>query len=270
MEINSASPLIIGHRGASTYAPENTLSAFRLAMDEGADGLEFDVRITKDGVPVVFHDSTLRRLAGKGIAVRNHSMHELEAFDVGAWFNVKYPARAGGRIFKEKIPTLEGFLEFLGDYKGLLYLEMKCGEAEMPDLTAAVAEVITKSKLFPQITVKSFNLDAVATINQLVPNLHTAALFAPKIMALIKKQSHLIEKALDCGAKELSLHFSLATQKLVETAKSHGLTTVIWTANHPVWVKRAAEIGLKAVITNDPARLIGKRHEFINKTSILI
>ncbi len=270
MSKSANSPLIIAHRGASKFAPENTLAAFRKAIEDGADGLEFDVRFAKDGVPIVFHDAMLRRTANRNVRVTNFTSSELQNFDIGSWFNLKYPKKADSKFSLETIPTLSRFLEFLGDYKGLLYLELKCKEAELKPLVKAVTDIVRNSKLFSRITIKSFNLEAVAETNRLLSDVKTAALFAPEIMTILNKQSHLIEKAQDCGANELSLHYSLATQKIVESAENQGLSTIIWTADHPVWVKRACEIGLKAVITNNPQRLLAKRHEFLNKTSILI
>lgn len=270
MQKHGNSPLIIGHRGSSALAPENTLAAFQKAIEDGADGLELDVRLAKDGVPVVFHDATLRRIAGKRIRVINVNSEELQTLDVGSWFNLKYPTKFNSKFSKERIPTLEKFLDFLGDYKGLVYLELKSKESEILQLVKAVTEIVKKSKLFANITIKSFALEAVALTNKLLPEVHTAALFAPKIMTLLDKQSYLIAKARECKADELSLHFSLATHKLVEIAANQGLSTIIWTADHPVWVKRASEIGLKAIITNNPARLLAKRHEVFRKTSILI
>jgi len=79
-------PLIIGHRGASAVAPENTMAAFREAIAAGCDGIEFDVRLTRDGVPVIIHDSTLRRTAGLAARVADLTWAELEQVDVGSWF----------------------------------------------------------------------------------------------------------------------------------------------------------------------------------------
>src|SRR5215208_2524413 len=79
-------PLIIGHRGASAVAPENTMAAFREAIATGADGIEFDVRLTRDGVPVIIHDSTLRRTGGLQRRVSDLAASELEQVDVGSWF----------------------------------------------------------------------------------------------------------------------------------------------------------------------------------------
>ena len=79
-------PLIIGHRGASADAPENTMAAFREAIAVGADGIEFDVRLTRDGVPVVIHDSTLRRTGGLPQRIAEITQSELATIDVGSWF----------------------------------------------------------------------------------------------------------------------------------------------------------------------------------------
>jgi glycerophosphoryl diester phosphodiesterase len=270
MHKNAHLPLIIAHRGASAFAPENTLAAFQKAIEEGADGLEFDVRLAKDGVPVVFHDAALRRIASRNLSVINCTAQDLQNLDIGSWFNLKYPKIANPKFSRETVPTLEKFFDFLGDYQGLLYLELKCKEAELSTLVKNVTEIVRKSKLFPNITIKSFKLEAVAETNKILPEVRTAALFAPEIMTILRKQIRLIEKAQECQADELSLHFSLATQKIVKSAKKQGMPTIIWTADHPVWIKRASEIGLKAIITNNPARLLAKRYEFFNKTSILI
>ncbi|MBV9957612.1 MAG: glycerophosphodiester phosphodiesterase, partial [Acidobacteria bacterium] len=85
--------LIIGHRGASAAAPENTLVAFERAMADGADGVEFDVQLARDGVPVVIHDATLRRTGLKEGLIAELSSNELARTDVGTWFNRRFPAR---------------------------------------------------------------------------------------------------------------------------------------------------------------------------------
>jgi Glycerophosphoryl diester phosphodiesterase len=252
-------PLIIAHRGDSAFAPENTLAAFRKAVEAGADGIEFDVRISKDGVPVVFHDSTLKRISRREGRTSSFTAEELASVDVGAWFNGKYPARADEKFYGEGVPTLEKLLSFLEGYDGRLYLEMKGSRAEVSALTERVAEIIRRSEFLPQMIVKSFKLEAVAKIKTLLPEVKTAALLAPKILTLLKKQSRIIECAREHSVDELSLHYSLATKKLVRKASAEGFRTTIWTANHTMWVRRAAEIGIYAVITNNPARMLARR-----------
>jgi glycerophosphoryl diester phosphodiesterase len=262
MLANGHKPLIIAHRGASALAPENTLAAFGRAIEDGADGIEFDVRIAKDGIPVVFHDSTLRRMArGKEGRTSSFTAEELQTLDLGAWFNGRFAARANARFYGESVPTLEKLFSFLKGYGGRLYLEMKGSQIEISALAETIAQILRQSNFLPQIIVKSFKLEAIAKIKTLLPEVCTGALFAPKLATILRKQSRLIERARECRADELSLHYSLATEKLVHKAESEGMPTTIWTADHPIWVRRALEIGIRAIITNNPARLLKKRQE---------
>jgi len=267
MHTNGSKPLIIAHRGASALAPENTLAAFQKAIEDGADGIEFDVRIAKDGVPVVFHDSTLKRMARKEGRTSSFTARELQTLDIGAWFNGKNPARANKKFSGENIPTLERLFAFLKGYQGRLYLEMKGSLAEISTLAEVVTKILRETDFLPQIVVKSFKLEAIEKVKTLLPEIYTAALFAPKFLTILRKQSHLLERARSCRADELSLHYSLATEKLVRNATREGMPTTIWTADHPIWVRRALEIGIHAIITNNPARLLAKRHEILQKTA---
>src|SRR5688572_4680709 len=115
-------PLIIAHRGASALAPENTFAAFQRAISDGAEGIEFDVRLAADGVPVVFHDADLKRLAQRDGEIIKYSFAELQNFEVGSWFNRKKPEFADSRFSEEKIPSFAALLDFLKDYKGLIYV----------------------------------------------------------------------------------------------------------------------------------------------------
>jgi glycerophosphoryl diester phosphodiesterase len=268
MQANDTRPLIIAHRGASALAPENTLAAFRKAIEDGADGIEFDVRFAKDRVPVVIHDAKLERLAKREGRVSHYTSQELQSLDVGSWFNDKNPHKSSGKFSLETVPTLESLLAFLGDYKGLLYLEIKCREDESDLLVETVCQLIRQSDLLPQIIVKSFNLEAVRQARRLLPEIRTAALFAPKILDVLRKKKRLFQKAQECEASELSIHFSLATEKFVRRAAKKNLPVTIWTANNPVWVRRAVNLGINAIITNNPARLIAMRDEVIRKKTV--
>lgn len=256
-------PLIVAHRGASALAPENTLAAFERAIEDGADGIEFDVRLAKDGVPVIFHDSTLQRMAQKRIRTSNFTSAELRALDIGTWFNQKHPLKASDKFIGETVPTLSRLFDFLRDYQGRIYVELKGKTEEMLVLVEAVAKAIRQTSLLPNIVLKSFKLEAVAQARKIFPEVRTAALFAPKLTTVLHKKNHLIEQARQFRADELSLHYSLATHKTVETAAKENLPVTIWTADHPAWVKRALDIGIHAIITNNPSRLIDKRHEIL-------
>lgn len=258
--------LVIAHRGASALAPENTLAAFQKAIEDEADGIEFDVRIARDGVPVVFHDANLKRIAGRENTVSSFTSEKLRTFDVGFWFNLKNSKKANEKFAFETIPTFAQSLDFLKDYKGLLYVELKGTDGEISVLAQNVCDLIAKSSLFPQIIIKSFQLEGIATAKKLLPGIRTAALFEPKIPAsFLTKRSLLIDKAKEFNADELSLHYSLATEKLVREAKERGLSTIIWTVDRKIWIKRALNLEIKAVITNNPASLLAKRREILQQ-----
>ncbi len=265
---NSQKPLIIAHRGASALAPENTFAAFQKAIDDGAEGIEFDVRLSKDGVPIVFHDTNLKRLARREGQVIDYSFAELRNFDVGSWFNRKNPKFADAKFSRETIPSLAALLEFLKDYEGLIYVELKCKKEEIESLVKAVCEVIKQTNLLPQIVLKSFKLKAIALAKVYLPEIYTASLFAPKILNVLHKKKHLLKKAEDSLSDEISLHYSLATKKLVERARNQGLPTTIWTADNPRWVKRAFNLDINAIITNNPARLLARREDILRGSSI--
>src|SRR5438270_9008383 len=106
-------PLIIGHRGNSAEAPENTIAAFARALNDGADGIEFDVRLARDRTPVVIHDATLKRTGGLPAAVSALSSAELTRLDVGSWFNRKFKSQARAEYALETVPTLGRLLEFM-------------------------------------------------------------------------------------------------------------------------------------------------------------
>jgi glycerophosphoryl diester phosphodiesterase len=252
----SRSPLIIGHRGASAHAPENTLAAFQMAIDAGSDGIEFDVQLAKDGVPVVIHDPTLLRTALRTGAVADLTSAELSQVGVGSWFNIKFPDRADPTFETKTVPTLTQVLDLLNGFHGLVYVELKCGENDFVPLAAAVCEIIRNSPLLPQIIVKSFHLAAVPEVRRCLPDVQTAALFEPKVMDFLRGRKHILAVARDLGASQISLHYSLITRKLVSLAAEAKMPITIWTVDDPKWVDRSRDLGIRALITNDPAKLL--------------
>lgn len=266
MKTKMIRPLIVAHRGASALAPENTLAAFRRAVDDGADGIEFDVRLAKDGVAVVFHDPTLNRTALRDGRIANYTSAELGNIDVGSWFNKMAPRGSNPEYSRQTVSSLAETLEFLKEFTGMVYIELKCRDSEVAALVEAVCRACGGSPLMGRIIVKSFKMAVIPRVRLLCPGLRTAALFAPKIMTILRKEEHLVKIAEEFGASELSIHYSLATQKLMEKAGNRGLPVTIWTADNPRWVKRAIKIGLNAIITNDPSRLLAKRRDILQRS----
>lgn len=254
-------PLIIAHRGASESAPENTMAAFRRAVEDGAEGIEFDVRLSKDGVPVVVHDAALMRVGKIDGRVRDFTAAELQTLDVGSWFNKMKPEKADARFSNETVPTLRQVLDFLRSFRGLIYIELKCNERNAETLVKAVCRAVSGSQLLPQIIIKSFRLQAIYETRCQCPDVKTAALFAPKIRTILRRRNYLLSLAHEFGADQVSLHFSLVTRKLMKQAEKKNLPVTIWTADNPLWVNRALKLGIGAIITNNPARLLAKRRE---------
>jgi glycerophosphoryl diester phosphodiesterase len=255
----SQTPLIIGHRGASATAPENSLAAFRQAIADGADGLEFDVQLAKDGVPVVFHDFTLYRMQRKKLRTSRFTSEELKEVNLGAWFNAKHPRRADHAFESETIPTLAEVFALLEDFRGRIYVELKCRPHEVSALVKATLAEIKKTNLLPQIVIKSFTLEAVSEAKNSLPEIRTAALFAPRIVSFLRQQQQIFKQAKTFLADELSLHYSLAKPQLMKLAAQENLPVTIWTADNPIWVERAVETGIYAIITNDPARFLEEK-----------
>lgn len=259
MKLKVEKPYIIAHRGASAFAPENTMAAFRRAITDGAEGIEFDVRLAKDGVPVVFHDATLSRVSNKRGLLSGYTSEELSKIDVGSWFNRLSNKTSNEDFSVETVPTLSQVLDLLRSYEGLIYIELKCRAKEIEQLSKAVCQVIENSFLLPQIIIKSFQLEAIPFIRKLCPEVQTAALFAPKIMTILQKEKRLFNIAREIGANQISIHRSLATGKLMKIAEKDNLPVTIWTADNPRWVRRSIELGITAIITNNPARLLAEK-----------
>jgi glycerophosphoryl diester phosphodiesterase len=246
-------PLIIGHRGASAVAPENTLAAFREAIAVGADGIEFDVRLTRDGVPVVIHDNTLRRTGGLSQRIADLTWAEVAKVDVGSWFSRSFA--------NETVPGLAELFTLFESNNSTLYLEMKCDSAaEYAPLAKACCELIAQRELKERVVIECFQLPALRIVSELSSDIKTVALFEPSISnpSVLSDQS-IINKATDVGAVALALHHRLARRSLVEKAKAAGMHVAVWTVDDPAWLERAHSLGIDALITNNPAKLIQTR-----------
>ena len=252
-------PLIIAHRGASAHAPENTLAAFRMAMDAGADGVEFDVRLSKDGITVVVHDRNLKRVAGRTELIADLTAQQLARIDVGSHFNRTHAKRAREEFRGEGIPRLDHVLGLFAT-SGTVHIELKIDKKrELKPLVDAVCGSIHDSPALARIVISSFRLTAIAEAKHVLPSVRTSALFSPSIMLFIKRRRHMISLARAFGANELSIEHSLLTPKLAKIAGEIGMPLNIWTCDNVKWVDRAIKLGVSAVMTNDPAKLLSYR-----------
>jgi glycerophosphoryl diester phosphodiesterase len=247
-------PLIIGHRGASAVAPENTMAAFREAIAVAADGIEFDVRLTRDGVPVVIHDSTLRRTAGLSQRIADLTWSEVAKVDVGSWFS--------GSFANETVPSLSDLFTLFQSNNSTLYLEMKCdSSAEYAPLAEACCRLIAEHALKERVLIECFQLPALRIVREIDRDVKTVALFEPSISnPSVLSDTSIINKATDVGAVALALHHRLARRSLIEKARHVGLHVAVWTVDDPTWIERARKLDIDALITNDPAKLIHTRN----------
>lgn len=250
--------LIIGHRGASAYAPENTHAAFSQAFDDGADGLEFDVRLARDGVPVVIHDATLDRTALMPGEVEALDSAALSECRVGQWFNQRKFHRTRARFSDERIPTLAqvyAHARYVSEADAL-YVEMKCEDASRrAELARAVVEMTLDYGLADLVVVKSFALDSLREVKRLAPKIRTAALFGRSWPRPLVTASKILAEAEACGADEISLHHSLVRDATVAEARRRGFAVLAWTVNTRWWLRRALALKLRAVFTDYPSLL---------------
>jgi glycerophosphoryl diester phosphodiesterase len=248
-------PLIIGHRGASAVAPENTIGAFKKAVQVGADGIEFDVQLSRDGIPVIIHDDNLRRTGLLDRRVADLSAEELSRIEVSQWFWRKHGLPEP--VEREGVPTLQEVFQLYQSNPGVLYLEMKCAATQANELARACCEMISATSLKDRIIVESFDLSAIAEVKRIDPSIKTAALFEPKLNSpQIYFGRGIIGQATDVGADEIAVHHTLVRERLIRWAKEAGLAIVVWTVDDPRWIKKAHELQIDALITNNPAVMI--------------
>ena len=262
LSANSKRPLIIAHRGSSSVAPENTLAAFAQAIADEADGVEFDIQLAKDGVPVAIHDANLRRTANRRDAIKSLTSTELASIGVGSWFNRKYPRRAKPAYANERIPTLTQVFDLVvsnAHSEFTCYVELKVDQRDTAyhDLVESVLSSIDAHRLSHNTTIVSFNLAALAYTKLRKPSIRTGALFKP-IALTAKRKLIIINRATECGATEILLHRLMARRGMIDLALKSGLTPVVWTVDDPRWVQRAECLDIHSLITNIPAKLLAR------------
>jgi len=227
-------------------------------LNAGADGIELDVRLARDGVPVVIHDATLRRTGLKAGTVRDLSSEQLAKVDVGTWFNRANPKLARDEYREERLPTLEQVLELCGNRSALIYVELKSDNQESAtELARPVAELIRRFKSQQRAVVVSFDLAAITAVKAFDSSIRTGALFgSTRAGKQAYRADSILAATADCGADQLLLHRFLARKKLVEKAVQKDLPVVVWTVDDAQWIQRARTLNVYALITNNPAGLL--------------
>ena len=215
--------LRIGHRGAKAYAPENTLTSFKKAIEIGVDAIELDVRKTKDNKLVVIHDADIKRTTnGKGL-VAELTLKEIKGFSA-----------EGG----ETIPTLEEALDFL-DKKVKVIIELKELGVEEQVLSA-----VHERRLEKNVIITSFLEDALRKVRELDKEVETGLIYA--------KHSNPVKAALELKANYLVALYRFIHTANVQKAHENGLKVIVWTINTPEEVEAFAKKGVDGIASDKP------------------
>jgi glycerophosphoryl diester phosphodiesterase len=238
----SSLPLIIGHRGASYRAPENTLPSFQLAFREGADGVEADFRLTQDGEIVCLHDDSTRRTVGADLKVCETTLAELRRLDAGSW---KGEGWAGAAI-----PTLGDVLAMLPQGKRL-FIELKGGR----ELLEPLEHILAASAVSPaQIRILSFNAELVRLLKDQLPGYRSCWLTDYSLRGSWRpSQEQLLATLEECGAHGLaSRDRAVLDEALVAELRKRSLEIHVWTVDAARAARRLQALGVDSIMTNKP------------------
>lgn len=241
-------PLIIGHRGASRHAPENTLASFRLAWDQGADGIESDFRLTADGRIVCIHDATTARTASENLCIAESSLDELRRLDAGSW---KGTAWAGAVI-----PTLDEVLAALPSGTWF-FIEIKSG----PEIISPLENVLRTSGVSPErIRLLSFSAELIAELKQRLPDWKCCWLSDYRHTLLNNRWSPSRDEVfatLDrIGADGLaSANRAILDRAMVDMLKETGRELHVWTVDNLTAARHLCDLGVTSIMTNRPGWL---------------
>lgn len=229
-------PLILGHRGASAYAPQNTIPAFELAIAQGADGVEFDVHLSSDGHAVVIHDFTVDHTTDGTGDVDAMTLDQLKALDAGTKFDAKF---AGTRV-----PTLDEVFQVVKDMRAI-NVEIK---APTDNIEHVVYGAIKRHNLADRVIVSSFNPLILHRMRKAAPEVAIGFLYAPgyDFSAMMADLPH---------EARHPMH-PMIDKVYMQQARFWGYRVNTWTVNDPQRALELAELGVDAIISDNPDLLL--------------
>ncbi|MEM2842428.1 MAG: glycerophosphodiester phosphodiesterase family protein [Candidatus Bathyarchaeia archaeon] len=237
-KLNLKEKIVIAHRGASGYAPENTLISFLKAIELKADAVECDVHLSKDGVPIVIHDEKLNRTTdGKGY-VKDYSLKELKSLNAG------YKTRFFDKFKGEKIPTLREVLEVCRNKIGVV-IEVKNGPFFYKGIEDKIVNLIKELDVGEQVIISAFDHSTIKRIKNLNKDLVTAVIFS----------GCPVKPTLDCLlAYANGLHFEWCYLKpsVIEEVEKDDLFINVWTVNNEENIRKMFLMNVNGVITDYP------------------
>lgn len=247
----ASAQLIVAHRGASADAPENTLAAFRLAWEQGADAVEGDFYLTKDQQIVALHDKTTERTAGVNWDVRKQSLARLQTLDVGKW--------RGARFAGERIPTLAQVCGVMSA-EGRLVLEIKDSPRIVPFIVEAANSGSLKPLLPDRLIIIAFDANVIAACRQSLPDVKAFWLTGfkehvstgktePSIDSIIETLHRIDATGLDCKASD---HID---ESFARRLREEGFEFHVYTIDDPRTAQRFQQLGVDSITTNRPAAI---------------
>ncbi len=238
-------PLVVAHRGASGIAPENTMVAFQKAISQGADMVEFDIRMTKDFHIVVHHDRDIRRTTGGRGAIWDLTLQQIRTYDAGSWFDQRFSG--------QQIPTLRQVLELIPPHMGINIEAKTDGD---PRRKLAFEEVciliVMEKKAEDRVIVSSFDHRFLERMHKLHPRIRTGSLSMP-LRDARKKPSTLSAKL---GTSAFICSRTMLTRKLVQDAHEKKLIVGAYVINTKDHLQEAVDLGVDAIVTDFPGRIV--------------
>ncbi len=235
-----AQPLVIAHRGSSADAPENTLAAFRLAVEQAADAIELDVDLTCDGQVVVMHDATIDRTTDGHGRVTDLTLAEIRRVDAGGWKSAAFNG--------ERVPLLEEVFEAVGQ-RVLINVEIKGMSPRGNGIEAKVAGLIEKHDLIDRVIISSFNPFILRRAKRISPRLACGLIHALDLPIFLR-DAWLAPLIPDLNARHP--HYSQVNPAMVDRLHRRDLAVNVWTVNQAGIARTMARAGVDGLMGDDP------------------
>jgi len=231
-------PYFFAHRGASAHAPENTLASFKLALEQGAPAIEFDVKLSADGVVVIHHDPTLERTTTGAGTLSQHTLAQLKQIDAGAWF--------GDSFRGETIPTLEEVFQALGG-KIFMNIELTNYATGLDNLVPGVAQLVKKYGLQESVMYSSFFPHNLMRAAALTPDVPRGQLALPGVAGWWQRAwGDLLTLQADHPFDGDVRH------ETVQKSHQKSRRVHVWTVNEPETLRRLWKMGVDGIFTDNP------------------
>lgn len=235
--------MIYAHRGASGNAPENTMAAFKKALSEEAEGIETDVQLTKDGVPVLIHDERLKRTTGAAGLVKDVTYEQIKSFHIHDGYQKHHD---------KSVPSLEEFLKWAEDKPLHLNLELKNNKIEYEHMENIVLELLESYNLLERTVISSFNPSSLKKVKQINSNIEIALLTGKRIFYHLAAAKHV-------GASALHIKTTLLRPRLVNACRKENVKLRVYTPNAEYRMARCMLLGCDGLITDFPQRAVACR-----------